>query len=166
MSAFGSPAGCCVRYAHGAGAPPGRVAGAWLQSASSAPGRYSFCCSENSSYSGTAHWPVAGPACSGSWAASAKRHSAVALESVAGCSGSASANAAATDAGIGIDAGIGPPTDPGPCPAPPAPAPGAPAGSVCADPPASGHCTGIVHVPVAAGSVLAEPSGTIIGGGT
>ncbi|MFA7761178.1 hypothetical protein [Streptomyces sp. NRRL S-448] len=66
--------------------------------------------------SGTAHCPVAGPACSGSCAASGNRHSAVALGSVTGCSGSASANAAATDAGIGIDAGIGPPTDPEPGP--------------------------------------------------
>ncbi|MGW6619328.1 hypothetical protein ACWGA0_38485 [Streptomyces erythrochromogenes] len=65
---------------------------------------------------------------------------------------------------MGIEAGIGPPTDPeaGPEAGPePAPAPGADA-----SPPASGHCTGIVQVPVAAGSVLAEPSGTIIGGGT
>ncbi len=63
---------------------------------------------------------------------------------------------------MGIDAGIGPPTDPVPEAAPePAPAP-----DCDASPPASGHCAGSVHVPVAAGSVLAEPSGTIIGGGT
>lgn len=168
--ASGSTAGCRSAYprapsksgwfAQGAGAPPGRVAGAWLQSAAGALRRNSPVCPGSSDPCGTcgmydisdgmAHCPRAPP--SGSCGTSGNRHSAVAAGSG---SGSASANAAATDAGIGMDAGIGPPTGAG-----------AVAESTGAEAPASGHCTGIAHVPVAAGSVLTEPSGTIIGGGT
>ncbi|WP_349637060.1 hypothetical protein [Streptomyces sp. RerS4] len=62
-------------------------------------------------------------------------------------------NTAATEAGSGIDAGMG------------ARAGAAGAVDAAAAPPASGHCTGIVQVPVAVGSALPVPNGTIIGGG-
>ncbi|WP_442812755.1 hypothetical protein [Streptomyces sp. NBC_01343] len=92
VSATGTAAAAASKpgwVAHGAAAPPGSVAGAWLQSAAGALWRNS---PVSSGSSGRVHWPVVTG--SESWAASGNRHSAVAPGSCAPSAGAGAVRAA------------------------------------------------------------------------